>query len=344
MNASPAVSVLMPVRNGELFLAEAVASILSQTLADLELVVLDDGSTDSTPRILDRIAAGDPRVVVHRREPGRNLSQVLNLGAELAKAPLLARLDADDVALPDRLRLQSEFLAAEPKIALLGGQALLIDANGREFGEAAYPLHDDELQAALRKGNPFVHSAMTMRREAFEAVGGYRVNFDHAEDFDLWLRIAGEHRIANLPDVVVKYRVHGNQQSFRKQEEQATFSAAARASAEARRSGQGDPFEGADPIDEAFLLSHGVSREELAASIVSSASWLGRTTGRAGYPDAARRLFDVAYAKARSEAGSPALVASVHRSMAYRHAEQGHRFRAKLKAAQARLAERGSRR
>lgn len=344
MKDSPAVSVLMPVRDGELFIAEAIESILSQSFADLELVVIDDGSTDSTPRILERFAADDPRVAVHRREPGRNLSQVLNFAAELAKAPLLARLDADDVALPDRLRQQVSFLAANPEVALLGGQALLINGSGREFGKAGYPIHDDELQAALREGNPFVHSAMTMRREAFEAAGGYRVNFDHAEDFDLWLRIAAGSRVANLPEIVVKYRIHGDQQSFRKQEEQATFSAAARASAEARCGGQDDPFEGADPIDEEFLLSHGVSKEELAASIVSSVTWLARTTDRAGYPDAARRLFETAYAKARSEAGSPALVASVHRSMAYRHAEQGHHFRAKLKAAQARLAERGSRR
>jgi glycosyltransferase involved in cell wall biosynthesis len=344
MSATPAISVLMPVRNGERFLAEAVESILSQTFADLELVVVDDGSTDSTPRILERIAAADPRVVVSRREPGRNLSQVLNLAAELARAPLLARLDADDVALPDRLRRQTEFLAANPEVALLGGQALLIDEDGREFGKAEYPLHDDELQAALPKGNPFVHSAVAMRREAFEAVGGYRVNFDHAEDFDLWLRIAAGRRIANLPDVLAKYRIHGSQQSLRKQEEQAIFSAAARASARARAAGRGDPFEGVDRIDEAFLLSHGVGREELTASIVASATWFGRTTGRAGYPDAARALFDVAYARARSESGSPALVASVHRSMAHRHAEQGHRLRAKAKAAQARLAEIGRRR
>lgn len=344
MSQAPAISVLMPVRNGERFLPEAIESILSQTLADLELVVVDDGSTDSTPRILERAAAADARVVVHRREPGRNLAQVLNLAAQLSRGALLARLDADDVAGRDRLRRQAEFLAAHPEVALLGGQVTLVDERGREFGRAEYPLGDAALQDALRTGNPFVHSAVTMRRAAFEEVGGYRENFDHGEDLDLWLRLAARHRLANLPDVVAEYRIHGTQLTLRKQEEQAMFAAAARASAAARAETGTDPFGDADPIDEAFLLSHGVSREELAASVVSATSWLARTNGRAGYPDAARELFEAAYAKARSESGSPALVASVHRSMAHRHAEQGHRLRAKVKAVQARLAERGSER
>lgn len=343
MSVPPAISVLMAVRDGERFLAEAVESVLSQSFSDLELVVVDDGSTDSTPEILGRIAEGDPRMIVHRRRAGRNLAEVLNVAAELSRAPLLARLDADDVALPERLRMQVEFLAAHPEVALLGGQALMIDELGRQFGEARYPLQDDELRRALRTGNPFVHPAVAMRRQAFEAVGGYRTNFDYAEDLDLWLRLAEDRQVANLPDLVVEYRIHGGQQSVQKQDEQALYALAARASAGARAAGRPDPFED-EPVDEATLLSLGVSREEIAAAVVAATTWIGRTTDRAGYPDAASRLFELAYAKARSEAGSPALVASVHRSMASRHAEQGHRFRAGLKAAQARLAERGRRR
>jgi hypothetical protein len=339
--APPAISVLMPVRNGERFLAEAVESVLSQTFESFEVVVVDDGSTDSTSRILEQIAAEDSRVSVHRREPGRNLAQVLNFAAKRSRAPLLARLDADDVANPDRLRRHAEFLAAEAEVVLVGGQATMIDERGREFGHAEYPLDDGALQVALRTGNPFVHSAVTMRRDSFVAVGGYRENFDHGEDLDLWLRLATGRRVANLPDVVVSYRIHGTQLSLQKQEDQALFAAAAHASAASRNTAGNDPFAGADPIDETFLLSHGGSREELTAAVVASSTWLARTTGRAGYPDAARRLFDAAYTKARSESGSPALVASVHRSMAHRHAEQRHRFRAKVKAAQARLAERG---
>jgi hypothetical protein len=339
----PAVSVLMPVRNGERFLAEAVESVLSQTFGDLELLVIDDGSTDSTPQILERLGIEDQRLVIHRREPGPSLPEVLNIVAGFARAPLLARLDADDVALPDRLQLQVAFLAAHPEVALLGGQVPLIDESGREVGRAEYPLADEELQEALRHRNPFVHSAMVMRREAFEEVGGYRPNFVHAEDLDLWLRIADGHRIANLSADVVQYRIHGNQQTLQKQDEQALYSAAARASARARAADLPDPFDSVQ-VDEALLISQGISREELTDSVVSALAWLGRTTGRAGYADSADRLFEAALARARSESGSPALVASVHRSIARRHDEEGHRVRAKVKAAQARLAERRTRR
>ena len=343
MSGEPAISVLMPVRNGERFVAEAVESVLSQTFTDLELLVLDDGSRDSTPQILERLAGGDSRLVVHRREPGRSLSAVLNVAADLSRAPILARLDADDVALPDRLQRQAEFLDENPEVALVGGQALLVDERGREFGRAEYPTGDAELQEALRERNPFVHSAVTMRREAFEAVGGYRINFDHAEDLDLWLRLAAGRRIANLPDFVVKYRIHGNQQTLRKQDEQALYSVAARASARARAEGGADPFEGV-PIDEARLLAQGIGPDEVTAAVVPALAWLARTSGRAGHPADARRLFAAALARARSDSGSPALVASVHRSMGHRHAEQGQRFRANLKAAQARFLERKERR
>src|SRR5262245_48539446 len=112
------VSVVMPVRDGERFLGEAVDSILGQTLADLELV--DDGSTDSTPEILAGYAARDPRVRVHSR-PAGGLTAALNAGCALAVAPYIARMDADDVSLHDRLELQVSFLDAHPEVGLLGG-------------------------------------------------------------------------------------------------------------------------------------------------------------------------------------------------------------------------------
>jgi glycosyltransferase involved in cell wall biosynthesis len=342
MPRPPAISCLMPVRDGERFLAEAVESVLTQSFSDLELVVVDDGSTDSTPRLLDEFASRDSRVVVVGKEPGRNLAEALNLGARNCRAPIIARLDADDVAMPERFQQQVRFLAENPEVSLLGGQALLVDEDGREFGRAAYPLSDSELRTALDTMNPFVHSAIAMRRDSFEQVGGYRVNFDHAEDVDLWLRIAEGHQLANLPDVVVKYRIHGNQLSLGKQEVQPLFAVAARASARARSAGGPDPFEDVLRIDEAFLKSHGATGEEITAAVVDAAAWLGRTTDRAGYPADAGRLFDLAYARARSDSGSPALVASVHRSLARRHQERGNRFRANMKAAQAKIVDEAS--
>jgi len=329
----------MPVHNGEAFLAEAIDSVLEEPLSDLELVVVDDGSTDSTPSILADYAARDPRVRVHREE-GDNLATVLNRGCRLCRAPLFARLDADDLCVRGRLPAQVEFMRDHPDVVLLGGQALLVNEEGKDFATARYPQEDLELRAALETGNPFVHSAIAMSRMAFEAVGGYRENLDHAEDLDLWLRLSAQGKLANLPQPVVKYRIHARQLSLHKQEDQALHAEAVRLSARARAEGRPDPLEGATRIDEDFLLAEGVDRAEVTRAVVDSATWLARTTARAGYPDVASELFAGAYARARSETGSPALTAAVHRSIAHRHAEQGHRLRAKLKSAQAAIVER----
>jgi glycosyltransferase involved in cell wall biosynthesis len=329
----------MPVQNGEAFLREAIDSVLAEPLFDLELVVVDDGSTDSTPSIIAEYAARDPRVRVHT-ENGHNLATVLNRGFHLCRAPLFARLDADDVCVRGRLLDQVEFMTGHPEVVLLGGQALLIDEEGEGFATARYPVEDRELRTALETGNPFVHSAVAMSRKAFEAVSGYRENLDHAEDLDLWLRLSEQGELANLPQVTVKYRIHARQLSLHKQENQAVHAEAVRVSARARAEGRPDPLEGATRIDEDFLAARGVDPADVTRAIVESATWLARTTSRAGYPEVASELFAGAYSRARSESGSPALTAGVHRSIANCHAEQGHQLRAKLKSAQAAIAER----
>jgi len=336
---SPAVSIVMPVFNGERFLRDAVESVLAESFRDLELVVLDDGSTDATPEILTEYASEDSRVRIHREE-GETLAQTLNRCVGHCSAPLLARLDADDVSIPGRLEDQVGFMEANPQVALLGGQAELIDEDGEAFGIAEYPTGDADLRRALQTINPFVHSAIVMRRSAFDAAGGYRASLPHAEDLDLWLRIAELGGLANLPGPVVRYRIHSAQQSFRKQREQAVHSMATQMASRARAAGEPDPLEGAGRIDEDFLLVNGIEPLEISEGIVKSACWLGRTSGRAGYAKTEEVLLAAAYEEARSETGSPALLATVHRSASRRHAERGHRLRAKLKAVQARMAER----
>jgi glycosyltransferase involved in cell wall biosynthesis len=226
----PAVSVVMSVLDGEAHVGEAVESVLAQTFADWELVVVDDGSTDGTGAILDGYAARDPRIlVVHRPNAGRPAA--LNEGIARARGPLIARLDADDVALPRRLELQLARLAAEPALGVVGGAVVFVTADGRPFAETRYPLDDRAIRAALGTTTPFVHSAVTMRRAAFEAAGGYRPAFVEAEDLDLWLRIPHAFGLANLADPVVRYRIHGGQATMRHLERQARAAAAARASA-----------------------------------------------------------------------------------------------------------------
>ncbi len=177
---TPRVSVVMPVRDGERFLREALDSTLAQTLDDLELIVVDDGSTDATPAILAEAAQRDSRVRVQRQEPG-GLTVALNAGCALARAPLIARMDADDVMLPDRLERQVAYLDAHPDVALLGGGIVLVDETGREIDrEPGRP----QLDFLVR--NELTHATVMMRADAFRALGGYRL--DQSEDYDLWLR------------------------------------------------------------------------------------------------------------------------------------------------------------
>lgn len=202
--SAPAVSVLMAVRDGAPWVREATASVLGQTAGDLELIVIDDGSRDGTADLLAAIA--DPRLRVERGAPA-GLTASLNRALALARAPLVARLDADDVALPERLARQRAFLAAHPEVGLLGAGAREVDAAGREIAVRLPPTDDAALRAALIRRNPFIHSAVIARRALVERAGGYDESVPVAQDYDLWMRLAQLTRLASLPEVLVVRRL-----------------------------------------------------------------------------------------------------------------------------------------
>jgi glycosyltransferase involved in cell wall biosynthesis len=202
--SAPAVSVLMSVRNGAPWVRDAVESVLDQTVTDLELVVIDDGSTDATASLLATV--GDPRLRVERQPP-TGLTPSLNRALALARAPLVARLDADDVALPERLACQRAFLDAHPDVGLLGTGAREVDASGREIGVVRPPEDDAAIRRAMIRRNPFVHSSVMMRRSALEEAGGYDERLAVAQDYDLWMRMSRVTRLANLAAPLVVRRL-----------------------------------------------------------------------------------------------------------------------------------------
>jgi glycosyltransferase involved in cell wall biosynthesis len=205
----PTVSVLLPVYNAGRYLAESIRSVLDQTFGDFELIAVDDDSTDSSPQILRRFARRDPRVRLVRHE-NRGLVASLNEMIGMARGEFLARMDADDVALPDRLALQVDYLRKHPDVVALGGSTHWIDERGFVFMDQRPPCDDEEIQEALLQGaNCFVHPAVMMRRQAVLDVGGYDPEMKEGEDFDLWLRLGERGRLANLEDFMLKYRVHG---------------------------------------------------------------------------------------------------------------------------------------
>jgi glycosyltransferase involved in cell wall biosynthesis len=202
--STPAVSVVMAVYNGEPWLGEALASILGQSLVNLELIVVDDGSTDGTSKRLETIT--DPRLLV-LRQPRGGQTKALNCGLRAARAPLIARIDADDVALPGRLERQAGFLAAHPDVGLLGTAAREIAPDGAVVRTLVPPCDDHALRHVLRRSNPFIHSSVLFRRALVDAVGAYDESFTVAQDYDLWLRMSRVTRLASLDEPLVLRRL-----------------------------------------------------------------------------------------------------------------------------------------
>jgi glycosyltransferase involved in cell wall biosynthesis len=224
---TPTVSVLMPVYNAARYLAEAVESILGQTFADFEFLIIDDGSTDRSRATLERYAAHDRRIRLASR-PNTGYTVALNELLGLARGELLARMDGDDVALPTRLARQVDYLRAHPDVVCVGTAVQFIDAAGR-FLRPRHPGmdHEEIQQRALAGDCPLNHPSVMMRRAAVEAVGGYHAEFEPAEDLDLWLRLSEVGRLTNLPEVLMKYRQHAGSVSEQYQRLQRERSAAA---------------------------------------------------------------------------------------------------------------------
>ncbi len=236
----PAVSLIMPVRNGAEWLAEAVASVRAQDFGDFEFLIVDDGSDDGTAAMLSGFAAADRRIRVLRRPP-QGIVAALNTAIAAARAPYLARLDADDRARPDRLGKQFAFMQAHPEIGLLGTSAERIDAAGNVVGRITPPTDPAKLVRTLERTNPFVHSSVMMRTALMSRIGGYRAPFRAAEDYDLWLRLAEAGGIANLADYLTQYRWHDANLSRRDAIRQSFSVRLAQRSAAGRRRGAGDP-------------------------------------------------------------------------------------------------------
>jgi glycosyltransferase involved in cell wall biosynthesis len=205
------VSVVMAVYNSRDDVEAALASIQGQTCADWDLIVIDDGSTDGTRTVLERVAGRDRRVTLLRSNVNIGQAACLNLGWRQASGDLIARLDADDHSLPTRLERQASFMRAHPDIAVLGSAAVLIDEHGTRTGVAARPELHDDLVEVMYKEAPFFHPSVMIRRGFLEALGGYAPSLRRAHDLDLWLRGYRRFRYHNLREPLIEYRVRHRQ-------------------------------------------------------------------------------------------------------------------------------------
>lgn len=236
-DALPVLSVVMPVRNGATYLELAVRSILEQTFADFEFIIIDDGSSDQTPMLLSSLAKSDARIRLLRTS-GEGIVVALNAGIRAARGALIARMDADDIALPERFAMQVEALRAMPQNVALGSSAITIDARGNETGRMTVTTEARAAMAELMCRNSFLHPTMMFGRVAALESGLYRPACIYAEDYDLWLRLSERGEMANLGQPLLRFRLHSLQTSKTRRLTQRAATAFARQMAIRRRKGE----------------------------------------------------------------------------------------------------------
>lgn len=207
-----AIDILITVYNGERFLAQTVESVIAQRFTDWRLIVVDDMSTDGTAAILADFAACDARVTVVSG-PHLGIAAAANAGLAHVTAPLLARLDGDDIALPERLKIQYDFLQQHPDILAVGSDVYLIDENNKRLHRRRAPVGWRKISETLKTRNCMCHPSSMIRTSALRQIGGYRDKFKNSLDYDLWLRISEIGKIENIPQDLLLYRRHASQVS-----------------------------------------------------------------------------------------------------------------------------------
>ncbi|TAN34174.1 glycosyltransferase family 2 protein [Patescibacteria group bacterium] len=205
----PTVTVLLPVYNGEAYLEKSIQSVLSQSYQDLEILILNDGSTDGSLEIADKFSLIDKRIKIINFSNHIGLAGALNHGVRQARGLFLARIDSDDEWLDhDKIKKQAEFLANNPDYGLVGVKALLTSEKGEAAGKIEFSENDGDIRKKILIKNQFLHSGIMMEKEAAVKCGLYDEKEKYVEDYGLWLRLGQFYKFKNLPFFGLKYRLN----------------------------------------------------------------------------------------------------------------------------------------
>ncbi len=213
-NENPKITVFMAAYNSSAYISEAISSVLLQTFKDFELLIVNDGSSDNTVNIIQSFE--DERIRLIHNPENRGLVFTRNRALKEAKGDYIAILDSDDVALPERLDLQHEYMTDNLQTALCSGHADIIDERGEYTGEKFIVPTGDHVEMYMLFGNPFINSSSIFKTAVFRELNGYR-NYAPAEDLDFFLRVAEKYPVTNIDHVLVKYRKHKNSTSLNSQ-------------------------------------------------------------------------------------------------------------------------------
>jgi glycosyltransferase involved in cell wall biosynthesis len=199
----PTLSVILPVYNGEQFIGKAIDSILAQTFREFELIIINDGSSDATPAILN--GYDDPRIRVEHQK-NRGIVASLNRAVELSTTDLIARHDADDISMPERFEKQIAYLQQHPNTVIVGSSITTIDMSDYEINKHMVLLDSPELKQELLVRSPFAHGAVMFRKSQYLQAGGYSQHEWPAEDYGLWVRLSAFGDFANIDEPLYSYR------------------------------------------------------------------------------------------------------------------------------------------
>lgn len=213
LTKQPLVSVIIPCYNAALYIRDALLSITQQTYTHLEIIVIDDGSTDDSPMVVEALAAGDKRIKLFRNERNQRLVKTLNRGISLSKGKYIARMDADDIAMKHRIEKQVAFMESHPEIGIAG--TFTYDFNAQGFvGINKRPVEHESIKAYLFTGSPFFHPTVIIRKEVLDRYAlRYDDNYYRAEDHALWVHLLSVTQGANLPEALLKYRLLPNSET-----------------------------------------------------------------------------------------------------------------------------------
>lgn len=209
MKKQPLVSIVLPTYNRERYIKKAIESVLNQTYKNIELIIVDDGSIDKTPKILSELSKREPKMIVLTNKTNLGLVRTLNKGIKTVQGKYIARIDDDDFWCDKRkLEKQVDFLEKNIEYALVGGGAIKINKQGKEIVRYLLPENDEDIRKGILVDNTFVHVAVLFRKDIWKKVGGYDEEFDGLEDRDLWLKIGRLSKFYNFQEFFVCYLKH----------------------------------------------------------------------------------------------------------------------------------------
>ena len=250
---NPKVTALMSVYNGEKYLNEAIDSILTQTFKDFEFLIVNDGSTDKTAEILKSYK--DPRIKIINNEKNIGLTKSLNKGLKLATGKYIARQDADDISMTNRLIKQVNFLDRNLDVAIVGTNYFRINDKGDIVQEINRKRKDIDIKNNLSKGNQLGHGTLMFSKNCVEKIGFYRESFKYAQDYDFVLRFSDKYKLANIPELLYKWRINSHSVSVSKKIIQDRYAKLALKLFNERKKNGYDRLEKGEEIEEIFSNS-----------------------------------------------------------------------------------------